>query len=216
MKELPQFDHWSIVTASPLRDVGAARTYADAPLPNFVTLQSWARLRLLKGLHENDLAQASVEVRHLAQLVGTTGSLIGDMIRISMLGIERGFLEEHQLTLAPAMTADEAFRLRHANFAAKDFLLPGVDRAVREKAMKCMPNRCTALTESIGSTAMVRDLVPQAGEHLSWLLEQPQCDPALSQLASRFKPMSAPEVLDGLSANPLEESMRALLDAGTP
>jgi len=55
-----------------------------------------------------------------------------------MLGIERGVLEEHQLTLAPAMTADEAFRLRHANFAAKDFLLLGVDRAVREKAIDAL------------------------------------------------------------------------------
>lgn len=216
MKKLLQFDHWSIVTASPLRDVAETRTYADAPLPNFVTLQSWAKLRLLKGLHENDLPQASVEVRHLAQLVATTGSLVGDMIRIALLGIERGFLEEHHLTLVPAMTADEAFRLRHSNFAAKDFLLPGVDTAVREKAMKCMPNRCTALAESIGSTAMVRDLVPQAGEHLTWLLQQPQCDPELAQLASRFKPMTAPEILDSYSANTLEESMRALLDAGTP
>lgn len=101
LKELLQFDHWSIATASPLRDVAEAKTAADAPLPNFVTLQSWSKLRLLKGLHERDLAQASLEVRHLADLCGSTGSLVGDMIRVAMLGIERGFFEDTASTPRP-------------------------------------------------------------------------------------------------------------------
>lgn len=72
------------------------------------------------------------------------------------------------------------------------------------------------MIESIASTAMLRDLVPDSGEHMRWLLEQPQCDLALAQLSSRFKPMSAVAVLDLVSGNTLESSMRALLDAGAP
>ncbi len=187
-----------------------------APPPNFVTLQSWVKLRLLKGLHENDLPQASVEVRHLGDLVATTGSLVGDMIRIAFFNIERGFYEEHGLTAPPGLTAHQAHQLRHGDFASRQFLMPGVESAVREKAIKCMPNRCTAMAEAIGTTAMMRKVAPESREHLTWLLQQPQCDPALAELSARFRPLAAKEVMEVLDSHPLEESMRALLDAGTP
>lgn len=160
MKELLAFDHWSMMTAGPLRD-GPTQSFMEAPIPNFVTLQNWAKLRLLKGLHEGDLASASLEVRHLAMLCATTGTLVGDMIRLAILGIERGFSEEHQLPNAPALTQAEAQRLRGASFAAVDFLLPGVDPATRTKALKCLPNRCTALVEALGMSASLRELVPR-------------------------------------------------------
>ncbi|MFO0599774.1 MAG: hypothetical protein U0228_30985 [Myxococcaceae bacterium] len=213
MKEALAFDHWSMMTAGPLHDQ-QQNSFADAPIPNFVVLQTWVKLRLLKGLHEGDLASASVEVRHLAELCGTTGSLVGDMIRVAMLGIERGFYEEHQLDTAPAMTQPEAQRLRAASFAAIEFLLPGVDAATRAKALKCLPNRCTAMVEATGLTASMRELDPSVGEHLQWLTSQPQCDPALSAMSARSNPAPAGELATNPLFTQLDDHLRTLLDGG--
>ena len=213
---LLQFDHWSIATASPLRDVAAAKTYADAPIPNFVTLQSWVKLRLLKGLHEGDLPSASAEVRHLAELCGSTGTLVGDMIRLSMLGLERGFIEEHHLSLQPALTVEQGQRLRSADFAARDFLIPGVPKDVREKALKCAPIKCTALMEALGATTMVSDIVPGTQEHVQWLLAQSPCDPALAGMMSKFRPLPPTEVLGSMMTFTLEENLDSLKNPPKP
>lgn len=213
MKELLQFDTWSIATASPLRDVAEVTTYFDAPLPNFVTLQHWSKLRLLKGLHENDLASASLEVRHLADLIGTTNTLVGDMVRVALFGIERGFLEEHGIALVPMMTLSEQQQRRHAAFAGLDFLLPGVDRAVRAKALKCIPNRCSALMESLGTASALKGIVPGLDDHVQWLREQATCDPAMVELTTRLKPMHPGDLLDSLGERSLDDSMQKLLEA---
>lgn len=211
MKALLQFETWSLATASPLRDVAEMTNFFEAPIPNYVTLQHWVKLRLLKGLHENDLATASLEVRHLAELIGTNGILVGDMIRIAMFSIERAFYEEHGIPTPPAMTQNEGMRRRHAAFAAMDFLLPGVESGVREKAMKCIPNRCSALMEGMGAAAALRGIAPNASEQLQWLRAQEQCDSELADLAMKSRPMDPKRVLDSVGERSLEKSMNGLL-----
>ncbi|MBL8915857.1 MAG: hypothetical protein JNM17_34480 [Archangium sp.] len=211
MKALLQFETWSLATASPLRDVAEMTNFFEAPIPNYVTLQHWAKLRLLKGLHENDLANASLEVRHLAELIGTNGILVGDMIRIALFGIERAFYEEHGIATPPAMTQNDAMRRRHAAFAAMDFLLPGVDGATREKAMKCIPNRCSALMEGMGAAASLRGIAPGAADQLQWLRGQEQCDSELADLAMKSKPMDPKRLFDSVGDRSLEKSMNALM-----
>jgi hypothetical protein len=216
MQALLQFDHWSIAVASPLRDVAEVKSYADAPIPNFVTLQAWVKLRLLKGLHEGDLASASVEVRHLAELCGSTGSLVGDMIRIQMFNVERGFVEEHHLSLQPALTFQQGQRLRYADFAARDFLLPGVPKEVRSRALECAPVKCTAIMEALGATSMVSDVAAGAQEHLKWLLAQSPCDPALAAMTAKFRPLPPTEILGAMMVRTLDENLDLLKNPPPP
>lgn len=214
MTELLQFDHWTMMAAGPLRDDDAV-SFFEAPLPNYVTLQYWVKLRLLKGLHEHDLARASQEVRHLATLCASNGTLVSEMIRVSLYGIERKTWEDlGQPMPEGGLTADDASQARHATLGGPFFLYPGVPRAVREKALKCIPTRCAALLETIGVTASFSALVPSTREDLAWLLEQKPCDEALARRLTRSPPV-APEILRQLQdMGGIKRAMEGLTDGG--
>lgn len=59
---------------------------ADAdPIPNYASLLYWTRLRYALALRKGDLAQASSEVLHLANVIRAQALLIGDMIAVALL-----------------------------------------------------------------------------------------------------------------------------------
>lgn len=215
MTELLQFDHWSLLGAGPLRDKAEVNFFEEI-LPNYMPLMSWSKLRLLKGVHEGNLAQASVEVRHLAELIGSTGSLVGEMVRVSIYNLERLVWEDVGRPVPEGLPSrDDGGRLRNSAFAGLYLLYPGVPRAVKEKALKCIPMRCAALIEGIGVTASLRHLVPGAQEELDWLLTQTPCDSALAARAARSPPITR-EVL-GMNFNgdaSLLRSLQSLTDGG--
>lgn len=215
MTDLLQFDHWTMLAAGPLRDDEAV-SFFEAPLPNYVTLQNWVKLRLLKGVHDGELESASREVRHLAALCASTGTLVGEMIRVAIYNIERKTWEDvGQPIPQDGLTADDAFRARHASLGGTYFLYPGVPRAVREKALKCVPTRCSSLLEGIGVTASFRALVPSAQQDLDWLLAQKPCDDALARRLTNVPPVK-PELLEQMlgSEGGIVKSMAALTDGG--
>lgn len=216
MTELLQFDHWSLLGAGPLRDKEAANFYEEI-LPNYMPLMNWSKLRLIKGVHEGNLAQASVEVRHLADLIRSSGTLIGEMIRFAIYGLERKVWEDLGQPMPEGLpSTDEAWRLRHSAFAGMYFLYPGVPRAVREKALACIPTRCAALMEAIGAAASLRQLLPEAQLDLAWLQAQSPCDPELAARAARSPPITRDVITQNFMGGPagIEPSMQSLTDGG--
>ncbi|MEW5741203.1 MAG: hypothetical protein AB1938_19930 [Myxococcota bacterium] len=215
MRELLQYDHWSLLGAGPLR-YREGQTFFEADLPNFVTLLHWVRLRLLKGLHEGDLPRASEEVRHLADLCASSGTLVGEMIRAGMYGIERETWTGAGLTpVEPLPTAEEVQRFRFAGRAAPYFLFPGVRPEVRRKALECMPLRCAALNEAIGAAAALRGVTPSADEAIGWLSGQQPCEPALAAWLAKVPPSSVESLATNLTAEAgVEPFVRQLLDGG--
>jgi hypothetical protein len=215
MTEVMQFDHWSLYGAGPLRDEKETNFY-EANIPNYISLQHWAKLRLLKGVHEGNLAQASVEVRHLAGLIASSGTLIGEMIRIAIYGIERKTWEDLGQPMPEALpSADEAWRLRHSAFAGMYLLYPGVPRAVKEKALKCIPMRCAALVEAIGAAASMKQIVPGMQQEIDWLRAQSPCDAETATRAANSPPATR-EILQQnyMSDLSLMNSLNSLTDGG--
>jgi hypothetical protein len=215
MQDLLQFDHWSLTAEGPLKNEDNL-SYFEAPIPNFVTLQQWVKLRLVKGKNENDLPRASLEVRHLADLIASTGTLIGEMIRAAMYGIERGVWESAGLAPPdPPPTADDVLRIRYSSFAAVYFVYPGVSRAVREKALACTPARCSTVNEGLGAAASLRTIEPTAVDDLDWLRSQPGCEHELAERIARGPPAAPALVLGALGENAgVEHFMRLLTDGG--
>ncbi len=216
MTELLQFDYWSLLGAGPMRDAQAATFYEEL-LPNYVTLMSWTKLRLIKGAREGKLAQASVETRHLAGLIRSSGTVLGELVAGALSNIERKVWEDVGQPLPEGLpTSDETWRLRHSTFAGMYFLYPGVPRAVREKALKCIPLRCGALTEAIGAAAALRQLVPGTQQDVDWLLAQRPCDPELAARAARSPPATRDFLSRNLVGEPagIEPSLQSLTDGG--
>lgn len=61
----------------------------NEPLPKFTDAQLFAKAALVKGLAAGDARPAARDVRELARLCFTTEQLIGEMIAVSLLNLER-------------------------------------------------------------------------------------------------------------------------------
>lgn len=180
LTDLLAFDHWSLSADGPLRDQDHP-DFFTAPIPNYVGLQSWAKLRLVKGAREGELGKASLEVRHLAVLVGSQGTLVGEMIRLALLRIDRHAWETSGVPIpedVPTMPRlDEA---RVVGRTAPYYLYPGVPKAVQEKALARGLTKCSQVMEALGATVAFQDIVPAPAGQLDWLVAQASCDPSLA------------------------------------
>ncbi len=215
LSDLLGYDTWSMSATGPLRDLKDT-TFIEAPIPNFVSLQHWAKLRLLKGAKEGELEQASVEVRHLADLCAATGILIGEMIRAAMYGIERTFYEHMGLPKPSRLpSADETQAYRRTTYAGMYFLMPGVSKAVRERAIACSAARCPAINEALGVSAAARDALPEARESLDWLLAQSPCDAVLAERIAN-SPSATDEALQQQFEGATDLDSLLGYDAGMP
>jgi len=96
LAELLAYDHWEAASSGAYGRFVAANPMPlglDAPLPELLPLVTLARLRLGEGLRAGDVLPALEETRHLARLVYADESLLGSMIAVKMLSLEREAFE---------------------------------------------------------------------------------------------------------------------------
>ncbi|MBL8924257.1 MAG: hypothetical protein JNJ54_35740 [Myxococcaceae bacterium] len=214
LEALRGFDHWSLATQGPLRDQRPTSMF-ESPLPEYGTLVSWAKLRLLKGAHEGALPVAADEVLHLADLCASGGALLGELLRGSFHAlVRRSFEEAGQPVPDGVFTDADRRQVRAAGLAGVRLLYPGVPEDVRSKALGCIPMRCAALNEAIGFSAGLVQLRPASADDVKWLARQQPCDAALAGLLSRTPPIDPESLRDSLPPlGDLDESFSGA-DAG--
>ncbi len=93
LTELRSTDHWN-ADAPEGRYAAYLATdqhplLSKSPIPNLIDMQTLARLRLAQGLESGEMEPALQEVRHLAILAHSTENLIGSMIAVAILSIEK-------------------------------------------------------------------------------------------------------------------------------
>lgn len=204
MRELLAYDSWS-----------TARLRMDDPdlyrIDEYLLL-NWMKLRLIKGREEHELAQASVEVRHLADLLVSTGERGASSMRLKAFIAERHVWESEDLPVpAELPTARVGYQLALLSLASQFFLYPGVSGAVREQALRCMPNaeRCEALAQAIRETVLLSAVYPQAKADLQWLHAQSRCDQAHFSLLNDREPASFERLVGYYKGNALLEKVMA-------
>src|SRR5438552_18980362 len=89
MKQLQQFDRWTLLTAGRLKDYPMKDFFAT-PIPNYVSMMQWAKLRFALARRRGDHAQASAEVRHMADLIRTQNILIAEAVAVAIYKIDAG------------------------------------------------------------------------------------------------------------------------------
>lgn len=165
MQQLHAFDRWDLLVDSP---AGAQQplNWTTMPMPNFLQLMTWARLRLVHGMRSGAVLGASKDVRQLAWLCYRTETMLGGAIAVAILKLER---EAHDAMTGPPAEWQPMIPLQLARFKAVvhtshaySGLLAPVD--IGTKARACgtpAVGRCLALSES---GAMARWLRPLAAE----------------------------------------------------
>jgi hypothetical protein len=161
MKDLARFDFWDLeADGSPMNEV--PWNWRTTPIPDFISLQTAAKVRLLQGLREAKGAEAAAEVRELARLTASTETLVGEMIGVAMIksdvrARQMATKREQDVTSWPISTMQEAERLRRTMWAANGLfstvpLAPAIENDV-------VVGRCAALLEGGASALMVRGLM---------------------------------------------------------
>ena len=203
MTALGQFDHWSLLGAGQLRD-WTGDDWFTTPIPNYIYLQWWVKLRYALAFRRGDLLQASAEVRHLADLIHSQGLLVGDTIALATYGLDARARE-----LAAAAGRDVSgwpvgdlsqLRLqRRMTFGSMYFAYPGVKPETVRKAAGCMPSPCTSLIEAEGANKVLRQFA--ASDNLALVAELARaqgCEQAALDRAAASRALPSGEALDAL------------------
>lgn len=161
------YDHWELTGAlSPLAP-GASWNAADAPLPNFMLLLQAAKVHLARGGRAGSLKDAARDVRQLARLCLTTESLLGAMVGVALLSVER---DAHAWALAHGadtsdwtpVDADTTAQAKAVLRLASVFFGPAANEATFARALACaQASRCVGLTEAV---TLVGALAPKLPE----------------------------------------------------
>ena len=177
MGGLGAFGYWDLVNGSRLNEVRHP-DFESLPLPNFLVLQDWAKLRLLRARREGDFAEAGAEIDQLAWLCYTTETLIGEAVAAGMLLVEA---EAHDAFAKAgvdlhgwrAPTRADAELLRHAALGAISFAEPGVPAELMDRALASPIGHCAALAEQAGKLRLHRYLGATAPAAWSRELDHP-------------------------------------------
>lgn len=146
LTELRRYGRWS-QTPGP-RAALPAGPRADDALPNFVALQSLAKIHLLKGHANGHFAEAAAEVRHLARLLFTNEYLLTSMLGIAVINITHKLAqtlgEADEISETKEQLMDLRLRLFTATFS--------INRLVPPQLAESAPGtprfvRCVVLTE---------------------------------------------------------------------
>ena len=200
LSALGAYDHWSLFGAGRLREQPLGEFFT-APIPNYLSLLLWTKLRFAVALRSGDLAQASAEVRHLAALIRTQSILIAEMVAVAIYRLDararevaaaKGF----DTTGWPEPDVDQIDRHRRIALASLYFTFPGVKPETVRKAVECMPSPCSALLEGAGAN---RTFGPYGGfdnlDLVSDLARDRGCESAILDRARGARELQASEAL---------------------
>lgn len=147
----------------------------EGALPNYVSLQWLARLRLADGLRRADPLPALADVRQLAVLTWTSESLVGEAVALAILRIEReGYEAAVDRGLLPAemwtpISEEERLRYQRAAWGTVGILQGLGPPDAARRLIDAVPEPigfCAAVDEAMTTAPLVRALFtrPWPGE----------------------------------------------------
>ncbi len=103
MESLYKFDHWNLAgrsevaqklqLAAQMNGIKRIGLFATLPIPNYNEIRLWATLHLLKKYGAGKILEGFHTFRQTAQLVHSSGTLVGNMIAVAMLKDEHMLAE---------------------------------------------------------------------------------------------------------------------------
>lgn len=181
MAQLSAYGYWDLEpVGGPLDAVPFAPL--TEPIPYFIDVQNFAKVRLLQGLGSGDARVAAAEVRELARLSLTAEHLVAEMIGVALLGMERKAYDESVARglpvdgWVPVAEADQR-RLKRVLWAAlAPFTLAATGPVTQGEVSS---GRCSALKEGLTMAHFLRgyleERLPERYASLSKALDESPC-----------------------------------------
>lgn len=151
LSQLAQYGYWDIEPIGGPLD-GHPFEPLSEPLPNFVDLGPLAKVRLMQGLTTGTHVMAGAEVRELARLCFTSENLIGEMVGVMLLNLERQAHQEAvrrglDVTGWAPVSEEDALKLKRLLWATKGPHSPLATGQLA--ATEVRVGRCSSLREGM-------------------------------------------------------------------
>jgi hypothetical protein len=179
MAGLSKYGYWNVMPGGPLEKLEHPR-FESMPIPNFLTLQTWVKLRLLAAREKGDFAAASAEVRQVARLCHSTELLIGAMVGINLLKAERRAYDAAVAAKADVRNWPMPYEsewledLRAVEWAGAGYVSVQLPEDVYEKARSVKAGRCAGLSEAAIYVLVRKRLDVDVPAWLAAELEKPE------------------------------------------
>jgi len=201
MEQIQAFDHWSLLGAGRLRDYPVGDVMVD-PIPNYLSLQMWSKLRLAAAFRRGDFAVASAQVRHLADLTRSQSILIAEMVAVAIYRLDARARDaavanglDPDVAGWPEPDLDQFDRHRRIAWASLYFTYPGVDPETVRKAVACMPSPCPALLEGAAVNRAFGAYDADNLDLVSDLARSHGCESAMLDRVRRTRELAAGDAL---------------------
>ncbi len=173
MGQLESFDYWEIEKNSPAADLFSKNPSIPGylyghPLPDFISFERLAKIRLMKGVAEKQVLAALRETRQLAKMLYTTEHLPGLIVAHAILGLERRayeyalqqhLLKQSEWEVLPESTCKRANRILLASATYFSlFTEPDILRTALTNEHKNL-GVCAGLREGMTIAIMARPLL---------------------------------------------------------
>lgn len=159
MQELFRYDHWDPFATNIFKSWYSNEpepTWIDAPMPNFLALLAYSKLRLMRAVSSGEMESGLREVRHLAKLAYSTETLIGTAVAVRILRYERDahlYATDHDLAVNWSSESHEGLeRALNTAFAFASFagVATSPDLLVRVVGdTELQFGRCAGITEGV-------------------------------------------------------------------
>jgi hypothetical protein len=202
MAGLSRYGYWNIVRAPP--DGQAPVPFHSMAIPNFLPLQAWSKLRLIRGALDGDMEEALSQTRQLARLVRSSETLIAEMVSLAILRQELQLPPRQGI---PWASSDELDAWKALIWTATLYAGLTVPAELYRRAFpeaRAVPGHCSALTELAGSAVALRAAVGEDFADRYALLDQalargvPGCRLHLARYVAGIVPPSS-RPLDGMA-----------------
>jgi hypothetical protein len=199
LKQLLAFDVWTFSGDGAAEELTYSAIASN--IPNFVSLQTNAKLRFSRALRDGDWNDAVREVRHLAYLVHTLSNAVAEAISFTLLRIEVRAREQAtrlgvDLSTLPPLP-DATLLQAHRDTSVKTgwFVAPGVPEAVRRRALECSAVKCTTVLEGLALHSSLRPwATPGSMESYLEDVRGLGCEPSLVARLPRMPPATLDEL----------------------
>lgn len=206
MGELRRFSTWDLLNEGPLARIEESEWdrwhIASTPLPDLYSLRIWAKLRLLAGLQQDRMREASAEVRHLAWLSYQNETHSGAAIGHGLLALDReAYDSPHARQVSRVgwkpMSPDQLDRMRRlvrVKSAYDSLALPSDLAARVQDCSVPAVTACLALGDKAGTHAALRRFLQSVYPERFAILEEElavgsaPCRKALSARYARSSP----------------------------
>jgi hypothetical protein len=167
LKELASYDFWN-----PDPPFEAKKRFVDLDVPDYTSLQLWAKLRLLNSRERHDEKAALQQVRHVARLIWTNDRLVSAMVTLAILAVEAKFTERYGHAQEGQVPIADVKRAKRYFWAMGVALDPRLSDEIAIAIAGGGPGRCLLAVETTPTYFLARSLLGKEFEPQGRFLER--------------------------------------------